>query len=94
MDAEFGPLSMPAEERKTTERILLEIFGNEASDGRAFIQTLLRQRTWANVYDVVRAFDRGVSVGCPGGRVLKSRWSFGAKVSATLHVCTCVPGQR
>ena len=48
---------MPAEERKTTERILLEIFGDEASDGRAFIQTLLRQRTWANVYDVVRAFD-------------------------------------
>ena len=47
---------MPAEERKTTERILLEIFGDEASDGRAFIQTLLRQRTWANVYDLVRAF--------------------------------------
>ena len=47
---------MPAEERKAVERILGEIFGEEASDGRAFVEALLRQRTWANVYDLVRAF--------------------------------------
>ena len=46
---------MPAEERSAVERILWEIFGDEASDGRAFVEALLRQRTWANVYDLVRA---------------------------------------
>ena len=46
---------MPAEERNAVGRILGEIFGEEASDGRALVEALLRQRTWANVYDSVRA---------------------------------------
>merc|ERR1719247_2324265 len=53
VDAEFGPSALRGEERAVIHSILDEIFRDMAT-GRSLIEQLLRNRTWARVYDQVK----------------------------------------
>ena len=83
MDAEFGPAAMPGEERAAIEQILENVFAQE-QNGRAFIEALLRHRTWAGVYEQVCALSLYLRTSSYGSQ-LKSSLRSDATQGSTLH---------